>query len=918
MAFKKVITGVVFAILLTLGGVDASYKIVGGGSILNTDTNPESNSDKYKVVFQVDDSPRKTMYVDEGYELSLKDAPSDYLINGSTSYYKYTADNGSVLNDHIIVDRDLVLTGTLEDFYNSDEVDITQTSNVVSVERYDNPNRTEVTSTLIDYDDLPSGTPIANSYNETLVPGNDYIGKPDNIVHLESYAYNKNVNLTYKGWVDGKRSNNIITDGNYIDVTNQEQSESNNEVTTQVNCKQNFNGNFFGIKGSDGKPQSYNGDYTIGLEHTCDDTNFISNYKPMMNAQNNGKDLIWNGQEASGSVSEPYGVTNYCANRIVLENDAIWLGTLSIGGLTGFYGSNEDFSQYGFGGFIIGTYCELDLNGYDLICLDTDEDHNNDNHGMVNSWGSITDTSKDRSGNLIMEAGTYLCSPFVIEDEGRIEGIPVVYTNGTPAMSSFRCPYLDCNIIFRKQAKFFGEIKIDLAGNSKECTITEIYLIGDDSVDGILPWFQIDSSTDWTVERKVTYDDNKTFTDSQMNITNQSIHYNVYNANITMNSYEFDVSFKVLLSSHTFHLSSNKGPIIIPHYFSFDLFASTLKVNNLLVFMPGTYLNVDKKSKIVLTKGTSGSFSGYKILSVNIASQSFSPIGGMYFVDQIPISTMKAKNPGTGCFIYKEKYNWMRYYNSIGSHCNLYGSIEFEDDTGAAHKYELGGNINVFNEAAFQKSISDVYDNLQLIGAYAFSQQIASEVLKGYVNTFKNVVCYYVTTPLISNGKVITDLSDTNYNTANFKSNYVFDSTHRLIKGTDASGNSHTYAYFFNNYIDGYDDYSQFTGYANNIYKSNDLNYSDGLDGTFKEVNSYSNGDYVSILNSSDYFINYRGCFVKTNGVPSNTAEIPNLNIFSGDELGELDKTYTLNKQAYYTNDSSKLTWGFGTGDSCF
>lgn len=125
------------------------------------------------------------MYVDEGYELSLKDAPSDYLINGSTSYYKCTADNGSVLNDHIIVseetfgsDKELVITGSATSFENQVIVRTnTKTSSNISQEQQ-----------------------ISSDYNEDLVPGNEYMTLPflvinmssldDNLKYLPKFSFN--------------------------------------------------------------------------------------------------------------------------------------------------------------------------------------------------------------------------------------------------------------------------------------------------------------------------------------------------------------------------------------------------------------------------------------------------------------------------------------------------------------------------------------------------------------------------------------------------------------------------------------------------------------------------------------------------------------------------------------------------------
>lgn len=928
LSLKKVVTSVLFASLLAINVSFGSYQISVGGQVYNSTVGPSSNEGKYKVEFYVDNSLEKTMYVDEGYELSLKDAPSDYLINGSTSYYKYTAENGSVLNDHIIVseetfgsDKELVITGSATNFENQVIVRTnTKTSSNISQEQQ-----------------------ISSNYNEDLVPGNEYIGKPDNEIFLTSSGYNQNVNLNYAGWVNGsgggtktgvgKRSDATIKDGEYQNVTHQNQNEDGNYVTASVNCKINSNGNFFGFSNLEGttdlgifkvyqdKARSYNGDTTIGLEYTVDDSDTVSNeadeynyikrnasYKTTQNMQNKeGNDLIWDGTANSTST---HGVTNYCANRVILTKDVVWTGTLSIGGLTGFYGTGQDYSQYCFGGFIIGTYCELDLNGYDFICLDTNVDHNDGTHGMVDSWGSITDTSEDRSGNLIMGAGTYLYSPFVFEDEDRIEGLPLPYVNGAPSFTCFRCPYLDCNIIFRQESKFYGKIKIDLEGGSNGNGVyADLYILGN-SFDQNTPLFENRSTNQESyIKRSVTYmETNDDF--AKTNILNQQIHYDVWNSFININNFSFDMDVGI-----SFTYNSAKTPFVVPPYYSFNLYSTQFTTDTLLVFLPNSYLNVDPKSEIVLKNGTYGTFSGASMLS----SQNYQNAGGLYFADVLPTgSTSIIKGDSAGWYRIASSTGIQKQQNEKPAYCNLDGKITFEydsDNPTQYHPFMLGGHINISDMNSFEHSINsfkntlsqagqqDYSNYLQLYGNYFTSKQAISSGVTGNnrINQHNFAVNAYINTPLISFGKVITDPNDC---TSLRAGEYYFDSHARVIySGNNLSDGSNVYALIC-------DDYSNT---VDNMYKAFDLDEADSLTASYQEVTfKNDHGQYISLNNTS--YINFRGCFVPVEelagtGSSATCTITTGLNKFAGSAAYNMPSSKTLRFNAQYTTASSVYSW---------
>lgn len=890
----------------------------------------ESNPDKYTSLVEDGSTEyRKVTFVDQanggqtikyykdGSVISLDDAPS-WLTADGTQYIEWREEEtNAILNDHITVDRDMVIDGKAAAFNNN------------TISGYTRIEEGKFESDETDWKNnqkiLSEGSSWIETLNEKHPAGNVYIGKPVNQINLDGYAYNANLTMNITVWKNAKKSGlfqngGTITGGSLEEWTHVDQNNGEYNVGNSVNTKRNDNGNFLGSHGDDNKPVTYNGDTTIALEHTEGDFDSSRGdeafYKPVSNVTNySGSsyvDRIYDESKwESWNLSQTIGVTNYVASRVVLNTDAVWTGTMSIGGMTGFYGNNEDFSQYNFTGFIMGAYCELDLNGHDLIVLDADG-NNSGNHGMIDSWGSITDTSATKEGNLVFGSGTYFYSPFVIEDIGRIEGVPVVYTNNSPAFSSYRCPYINCTTTFLEGCKFYGKIKIDLAGNSTDAVLADLPILGDNSDF----WFSMaprEEGDQCKIVRKVSYDQFTTNTEDNSKIhqendrskeflINQKISYLIQDCKLNLNEYSFDIELSLAVISAKFNMNSSKSPIVIPHYFSFDFQNSSATFNNLLVFLPGTKMHVSHDSEIILTNGNEGEFDGYNFI-VNIRNQQYHPTGGLYFVDVMPTGLAEKIKGGVGGWdVIKQCASAYRYYNTQKSYCDFEGKLTFNYDPNNStydHEISLGGNINFSNINILKNAISGFggdKSKIQLYGSYAINLPYASS--SSDINSEKNVINSFLNTPLISNGNVVMNISKDENGTISVDPStvgsldFVFDSNSRLIEENSYLESS-TLAFIFNDY-----------GYSSNIYKV-DLGSSDSLAGKYSAVDSFENGKYIRY--NGNFYVNYRGAFVQTASEPTgDSITIPDgLNKFASN--GDNSKTnVTLSYNKYYTYEDVK------------
>ena len=337
----------------------------------------------------------------------------------------------------------------------------------------------------------------------------------------------------------GGVTNNIVIDGMYKDP------EGNDTITNNLSGGDN---NSFQVNKNANKDNS-----TIGLE---DKTSEISSYKP--NAGPNSNNI------------------NNCVNRIVLTSDLYLINntTINLGARTGFFGNDEEFSQYNFQGFIIGEYSEIDLCGYNLII---------GNGCTLNAYGSITN-SKD-SGSVIVENGGKLTGTFVVEDQNHERGMPVTYGYGDAPFAMYRMPYLNCKIKVLYGGVLNGTLRIDFGGPNDNYSDRIINIIGTSS-DYII---QMTDSSSYII-RECTYDENQVngdvYKDSfcKANILAQKIVYKVYDNKISyLNINMPTLSVEVFGGAE---MDFNKGNFHISPYFDFYIYNSNILLKNNITFLP--------------------------------------------------------------------------------------------------------------------------------------------------------------------------------------------------------------------------------------------------------------------------------------------------------------------------------------------
>ena len=404
-------------------------------------------TNKYLVEFKKDEQTVKKMYVDKDYELSLSDAPE--ITDGGNNYYTWqitsTNDTSSTLNLDLAssdykVNENVTLTASLNSFPSN------------------------------------AGNSIQSEYKESGI--SDGIKKDSQADKSIIYSdLNVSINDT------------VITKNIDAYVSLAESNDYSDDFSLHKPTK---NGNAaVNIKIIDGQAKKL-GDDSIGLEATDE---VISDYKPRK-----GNTTL--ATKTDGSVN-PVS-TNYCVRRFVLNNDVIYKGNFNLGAQNGFYseaketGTDKDPQAAWnrgreYTGFICGQYYEIDLNGHDLILA---------NGATINAYGSITDSSETRSGNLILESGSTLLTSFVTEGQYHETDIVSAYKYSQDPFRMFRCPYINCSMVIKTGAKFQGRlIKAD-GGNTGTIGFTStVTLIGPKDSN---PFIQLNSGI---ITREVSYNE---------------------------------------------------------------------------------------------------------------------------------------------------------------------------------------------------------------------------------------------------------------------------------------------------------------------------------------------------------------------------------------------------------------------------
>ena len=948
---KKKILRTVFSILFIWTGisaVEAGYIIpdkieIPSDDILAEDANKEgSNASTHKVTFQNSATGKTTTrYYEDGYILSMADLadattdnPNTMYVSGS-QYLSWKAEGGTyagrALSTHIEVTEDLLLKGTATAYTN------TVSASCLGANNTSFSSRTEETYQT---------TTLQPTYEETLTYGSQFVGAPDNIIRLTSEGYNQSVELKFmavtaevgKKGTFGLRDNDLsFSKGRYYSTTciNQFGDERSDEKERggTLNIKlsaesvdKDLPNGYPQSNNSQNKYESKNGDITLGLsnpEANSSEGGEVSLRTPYkyQNSSSDSGTFTYNSSKNSYSK-------NYCANKIILQNDVIFSSEIVIGGFTAFYANNLDFTQSGYQGYIAGTYCEIDLNGFDLI-MTTDS--------SLVSYGSITDSSRfsgtsfdfDKNhGSLIMLSGSLLQSPFVIEDIYLPLSTPVPYFNNNSPFNFFRCPYLDCDTSFFPGSQFQGEYKIDLAGISS----TSIGL----GVQGIVKLIgqQSDSNcllplTTGKINRTVYYED--TFISYASNLYNQKIKYTLLNSELTFN--KWSLPFK--LDSISIDFQSNKYQFFVPFYYSISLVNSILNLNQELVFMTGSNLYVDQNSKIRLSyssiikspKVTISNFFGTTTLC---DEQQYQSVGGLTFLDTFywnPFPT-KIDDPIP---LYDHRNNNLFDTNSAlwnkladtPAYCVFDGELELvvpNESVKQYHPFAFGGQIDFRNLKDFQDEVNQWnYSSLnsngnqkkvQLYGNYFMMGPNSGT--KGILSPSTNMAYYYMrgfyTPPLMdrSNRVLVNTKEESGTTFISSSPSWTYDSATGIVTTDDgyfAFIPDYSWSHTRNNHNGKYNFYCA-------SYLDATANEPEDLSGSFKQVTPDDTNHCVLVQsegNRKDLF--YKGMFVNTNsgnGTVSGTTACVQLYRFIGDEI-EGDDIRTSKFNLSFQNDQWTL-----------
>ncbi len=911
----------------------AGYQIQEDGpetGVSNVDENKDTNKDYHKVTFQnTATEETTTRYFEDGYILSMADLadatnndPNTMYVSGN-QYLSWKASggtyNGQSLSKHIDVTEDMLLTGTAANYTNTVSASCLGANNTSFASRTESTYQT---------------TTLQSTYDETLDYGEQFIGTPDNIIHLTSEGYNQSVETRVMGITASEKNAGItpsFTNGQYFLTSHVKQTRDadmarGNSVNYRLSHKDDSwlknQTNGYGYHDSSDKFISYGGDSTIGLSNPeansseGGDSSKRTPYK-YQNASSNSGTKTYNSSANSYS-------RNYCVTRFSLQNDIIFSANITLGGITGYFGNNLDFSQSGYQGFIIGNYCEIDLNGYDLIMP---------NGSKIISYGSITDSSRfnDSSsfGTLIMLPGSSLQSPFVIEDVFLPMSAPVSFFNNNSPFNFYRCPYLDCKIVFYAGSYFSGEYKVDLAG------ITNIGLGNNGNVclgvTGLVSFIGAANEennllqlSNGKIIRDVRY--NESLTKYASDLFNQEIHYYIENAELTFANWLLDFN----VAGNHITMDSRKYQFFLPFYFKAHILNSTIYLNQEIVFMAGSYLDFDRNSNLIL------SYSSADLMTNNdsfIDYQTYQSVGGLTFLD-----TFYYSEPGTTNYPLYDARNTNLLSNSsyaplwkslaaTPAYADFDGKIIFRENRDSSnnlipmyHSFRFGGMMDIENMSAFRRSINDwnsisSHRKVSLFGNYFM---LGPNTAPGKTSIGQNYfyVRGFYTPPLMNTEReVLVDVTTVDYSVVGGSSSssvtpessagislsnkpeYHYDS----ITGLIDNGTS-TYAFI--------PDYSWSHSWDKtnkaNFYGTVNLQTSadspDDLSGSFFQVTN--NGNYISI-NGTDYGdgltfnrpinVFYRGSFVYVqDSINGNTATTYLYRYAGGDTGDSRTRLYSL------------------------
>ena len=857
----------------------------------NSESVSKGEDGKFAVTFS-SDFGNEVKYFPAGYVLSLKDAPFTYK-NGSV----YTWKNGSnFLNNHFVVQGDITLEASV----------VSQSVSLLSEywEEY-RSNQPEKQSGVVNTD-INTSTP---KFNGGDAP---YFAGLDNAISLsETCFWLSGGETKFHAKVDNGSTDDCLTlDYSYNNEDYMVARRNTNGVGYDfgnfglIDFPNNHHGRQIGYYGqsydwgsagvtnwsfSGGTNVSYTrGHSSIGLEtHDADylpgqENKYNQYYKPINLSELSGSPWKTDAKIFGDSVEAEYQ-SEYCGNRLTLNCDVVFTGTsITLAGLTGFAytvrsqsasaGDPLQWTQLNYQGFMVGSYSEIDLNGYDLIV---------ENGSMIDSFGSITDSSIDRTGNIVLRNGSVLYTNLVQEDAWRENSLPEIYAQGMDFMQMFRCPYLDCTVICEYGSKFYGKLFLSF-GASMGAFHLDVGLVGPvpDSGNPVVGdagcfLFQM-KDTGGRVIRKTYYDldlynevkGSKSNT-TLMNIAYQRFSWIFEDADVHIGGFYMAVDF----GGNNISISSKKFSIWIPPYFDFYAYNSNVTFYQQFTFAPGCYLFADAASTLNFSNSSFyisdlilqdiGNYMSYADNQFNYCSAGLILCQDYYnlndgnsnyqyegnnlvkFDDSRRYGWFdtrkkeKQNNEGNGNWAFSWTNFW-NYYSNKPARFDCDAKLTFA--SGNTAPYVLAGEINLRDNYSFLNETKNL--NVDLSGCGVMTGPSTAEVGIG-INLHQVNIAGFYSAPLISNGEVLAELPN-----SSGRQNCFYDRASGLV--TDV-GNGNLYAFIF----DSPNDVSQNINYANNNTQ-NSLG-TNSLSGSFKQVSDV--GNHV-VSYGGKHMIFYHGAFI--------------------------------------------------------
>lgn len=849
----------------------------------------EGADNEVNVTFKWD-SETETKSFPKGYVLSLKDAPFTVRNN---SVYTW-ASGSQYLNNHFILENDLTLTAS-----------VVNSSTTLLAEYWEEyrTNQPQTQSGVVNTD-INTSTPKFSGGDAAYLAGLDNaISLTNNCFWLAGGGTTFHVKGDNGNTNDCETLNNSYGNEKYM-VARRNTSgvgykkgtlEGNNHDGRQIGYygqtydRGDGNAGITGWAFENGTNVSYTRNHSsIGLEtHDSDyvpgqENKYNEFYKPINLSDMSGSPWKSDAIVFGDSIGAEYQ-SEYCANRLTLNCDVVFTGTsITLAGLTGFAftvrtqkdsaGDPLQWTQLNYQGFMVGPYCEIDLNGFDLIV---------ENGSMIDSFGSVTDSSEGRTGNIVLRNGSIMYTNLVVEDAWRENSLPEIYAQGMDFMQMFRCPYLDCTVICEYGSKFYGKLLLSF-GASMGAFHLDVGLVGPvpDNGSPVIGFencfmFQM-KNTGGRVIRKTYYNTelydqvkNSKSNTTLMNIAYQRFSWIFENADVHIGGFYMSVEF----GGNDISISSKKFSIWVPPYFDFYSYNSDITFYQQFTFAPGCYLFADAASTLNFSSSSFyiddliqqniGSYMEYADNQFNYCSAGIILCQDYYnlndgnsnyqyegsnivkFADSRRYGWFdtrkkeKQNNEGNGNWAFSWTNFW-NYYSNKPARFDCDAQLNFA--SGNKAPYVLAGEINLRDNNSFLNEIKDV--NVDLSGCGVMTGPSTAEVGLS-INLHQVNIAGFYSAPLISNGEVLTELPN-----SSGRRNCFYDRTSGLI--TDV-GNGNLYAFIF----DSPNAVSQNIYYANN--KAQNTLGINSLSGSFKQVTDA--GNHV-ISYGGKPMIFYHGAFI--------------------------------------------------------